>query len=313
MMRIPGFGEQAPVAVIKEAVKDFFADDMMTYAAALAYRILLALFPFVIFLLTLLGALGLSDFFDWLLSQARMALPGGAFQMVEQVIGEIRGQPRGGLLSFSILFAVWAASTAVRSIMNALNVAYDVKESRPAWMLYPLSLVYTIGLAVLLVAASGFMLLGPNAMQWLAGQAGLSDVAARLWTVLRWPVAILLLLLTVALIYKVTPNIDQPFKFVTPGSAIAVLTWILASLGFSYYVGNFANYGATYGSLGGIVILLLYFFISAAVLLFGAEINATILPASEAKVDDAAIRQRMPDRTDLISQAPATSDASRAG
>ena len=283
-MRIPGFAEQSPLAVIREAIKDFLADDMMTYAAALAYRILLALFPFIIFLLTLLGALGLSNFFDWLLTQARVALPGTAFQLVEQVIGEISGQPRGGVLSFSILFALWAASTAVRSIMNALNVAYDVKESRPAWKLYPLSLIYTIGLAVLLIAAAGFMLLGPNAMQWLAGQIGLSQVVATLWTWLRWPVAVLLLLLTVAVIYKVAPNIDQPFKFITPGAAIAVLTWILASLGFSYYVGNFANYGATYGSLGGIVILLFYFFISAAVLLFGAEINATILPADEAEI-----------------------------
>jgi len=265
---------------------------MMTYAAALAYRILLALFPFVIFLLTLLGALRLSSFFDWLLSQARIALPGTAFQLVDQVINEIRGQPRGGLLSFSILFALWAASTAVRSIMNALNVAYDVSESRPAWKLYPLSLIYTIGLAVLLMAAAGFMLLGPNAMQWLAGQIGLSQVFATLWIWLRWPVAILLLLLTVAIIYKVAPNIDQPFKFLTPGAAIAVLTWIVASLGFSYYVGNFGNYSATYGSLGGIIVLLFYFFISAAVLLFGAEINATILPAQEAQLkgDDRAAR-----------------------
>ena len=289
-MRIPGFSDQSPVAVVRQAIKDFFADDMMTYAAALAYRILLALFPFVIFLLTLLGALRLSSFFDWLLSQARIALPGTAFQLVDQVINEIRGQPRGGLLSFSILFALWAASTAVRSIMNALNVAYDVSESRPAWKLYPLSLIYTIGLAVLLMAAAGFMLLGPNAMQWLAGQIGLSQVFAKLWIWLRWPVAILLLLLTVAIIYKVAPNIDQPFKFLTPGAAIAVLTWIVASLGFSYYVGNFGNYSATYGSLGGIIVLLFYFFISAAVLLFGAEINATILPAQEAQLkgDDRA-------------------------
>jgi membrane protein len=288
MMRIPGFADRAPVAVLKEAIKDFIDDDMMTYAAALAYRILLALFPFVIFLLTFLGALGLSNFFDWLLDQARIALPGTAFQLVDQVINEIRGQSRGGLLSFSILFALWAASTAVRSIMNALNVAYDVEESRPAWKLYLLSLIYTIGLAVLLIAASGFMLLGPNAMEWLAGHAGLSQAVATLWTWLRWPLAILLLLLTVAIIYKVTPNIDQPFKFVTPGAVIAVVTWILASLGFSYYVAHFGNYGATYGSLGGIVILLFYFFISAAVLLFGAEINATILPASETPAGEGA-------------------------
>ncbi len=285
-MRIPGFADQAPVDVLKHAVKDFLDDDMMTYAAALAFRVLLALFPFVIFLLTLLGALGLSDFFDWLLSQARIALPGQAFQLVEQVITEIREQHSGGLLSFSILFALWAASAGMRSLMNGLNAAYDVAESRPAWQRYPLSLLYTIGLAVLLIAAAGFMLLGPGAMQWLAGQVGLSQVVATLWTWLRWPVAIVLFLLTVVIAYKVAPNIDQPFRFLTPGSVIAVLAWILASLGFSFYVANFGNYGATYGSLGGIVILLLYFFISAAVLLFGAEINATIHPADEAQVND---------------------------
>ncbi len=282
-MRIPGFAEQSPVVVLKAAIKDFLADDMMTYAAALAYRILLALFPFIIFLLTLLGAVGRPEFFDQLLSQASVALPGEAFRLVEQVINEIRGQTGGGVLSFSILFSLWAASSAVRSVMNALNVAYDVKETRPTWKLYLLSLVYTIGLAILLIAAAGLLLLGPNAMQWLAEQIGLSQFVATLWTWLRWPVAVLLLLLTVAVIYKVAPNIDQPFKFITPGAAIAVLIWILASLGISYNVGNFANYGATYGSLGGMVILLLYFFISAAVLLFGAEINATILPADVAQ------------------------------
>jgi membrane protein len=282
-MRIPGFADQSPWAVMKRAVTDFLDDDMMTYAAALAFRILLALFPFVIFLLTLLGALGRTEFFDWLLAQAQTALPAQTASLIEGVINEIRGQPRGGLLSFSILFALWAASTAVRSLMNALNAAYDVTETRPAWQRYLLSLLYTIGLAILLIAVTGLMLLGPNVMQWLAGQIGLSQVVATLWTLLRWPVAILLLLLSFAIIYKVAPNIDQPFRFVTPGAVIGVLVWILASLGFSYYVANFGNYGATYGGLGGIVILLLYFFISAAVVLFGAEINATIRPAQEAR------------------------------
>ncbi len=285
-MRIPGFADQAPVDVLKHAVKDFLDNDMMTYAAALAFRVLLALFPFVIFLLTLLGALGRTEFFNWLLGQAQTALPAQAASLIEGVINEIRGQPRGGLLSFSILFALWAASAGMRSLMNALNAAYDVAESRPAWKRYLLSILYTIGLAILLIAVMALMVLGPNVMQWLAGQIGLSQVVATLWTWLRWPVMVLLVLLSFAIMFKVAPNIDQPFRFVTPGSVIAVVVWILASLGFSYYVGNFGNYGATYGSLGGIVILLLYFFISAAVLLFGAEINATIHPADEAQVGD---------------------------
>src|SRR5688572_23914534 len=128
-MRIPGFEDLKPWDVIKQAVKSFLDDDMATYAAALSYHLTLALFPFVIFMLTLLGTLGLSDFFDRVLNQARAALPPDAFELLVRVIGEIRGQPREGLLSFSILFALWAASTGMRSVMNALNVAYKDRKS----------------------------------------------------------------------------------------------------------------------------------------------------------------------------------------
>jgi membrane protein len=140
--------------------------------------------------------------------------------------------------------------------------------------------LYTIGLAVLLIVATGVMLLGPRASQWLAGQLGIAPTVALVWSVLRWPIVVVLLLTTVAILYAVAPNIDQPFRFVTPGAVIAVAVWIVASAGFSFYVDNFANFSATYGGLGGVAILLLYFFVSATVLLFGAEVNAAILRAS---------------------------------
>ena len=142
--------------------------------------------------------------------------------------------------------------------MNALNVAYDVEETRPAWKRYPLSILYTIGLVAVVIAAAAFRLIGPWAAQRFANQLGLTTAVATLWTWLHWPVVVLLLLLTVALIYYLGPNIDQPFRYVTPGSVSAVVVWIVASLGFSAYVENFGNYGATYGSLGGMVVLLLY-------------------------------------------------------
>ncbi|MCC7024879.1 MAG: YihY/virulence factor BrkB family protein [Thermomicrobiales bacterium] len=274
-MTIPGFADQAPLQVMKRAVKNFIDDDMLTYAAALSYHILLALFPFIIFLLALLGAVGATDLFDQLLEQARLALPPDAFSLLSRVINEIRGAPRGGLLSVSILFSLWAASGAVRSLMDSLNVAYDVKETRPAWKRYPLSIVYTVGLAVLVVAAAAATLVGPRTITWLAEHAGLSGAAALLWRLLRWPVIILVLLLAIAI---VTPNIDQPFRFVTPGAVTGIVVWIIATIGFSAYVDNFGNYGATYGSLGGMVVLLIYFFVSSAVLLLGAEINAVIHP-----------------------------------
>jgi membrane protein len=278
-MRIPGFADLSPWDVVKQAVKSFFDDDMVTYAAALSYHLTLALFPFIIFMLTLLGALGLSEFFDRVLVHARDALPPDAYDLLARVISEIRGQPREGLLSVSILFALWAASTGMRSVMNALNVAYDVEETRPAWKRYPLSILYTIGLVAVVIATAAFRLIGPWAAQRFAIQLGLTTAVAWLWTWLRWPVVILLLLLVVAFIYYLGPNIDQPFRYVTPGSVSAVVVWIIASLGFSAYVESFGNYGATYGSLGGMVVLLLYFFVSSAVLLLGAQINAVIHPA----------------------------------
>jgi membrane protein len=276
---IPGFQGVALVPTVKHAVKDFFDDDMMTYAAALSFRILLALFPFIIFLLALLGAFGLTDFFDRVLDEARVALPGEAYVILDQVIGEVRSGAQGGLISVSILFAIWAASTAVRSLMNALNTAYDIEESRPAWQLYPLSIAYTIGLAAFVAVAAVLALVGPQAIEWFSAQLGLAEFVASLWTWLRWPAAVLLILLAVALTYYVAPNVKQPFQVVTPGSVVAVLGWIVASVGFTIYVSNFANYTATYGSLGGVIVLLLFFFISSAVFLLGAELNAAIYHA----------------------------------
>ncbi len=280
-MRIPGLAGIGPGELGKRSVKEFLGDDMTTYAAALAYHVLFALFPFVIFLVALLGFLNIPQFFDWLLEQARTALPQQAAGQVEQVIRQIQGQAQGGLLSFGIIAAIWAASAGVRSLMNALNAAYDVQESRPAWKRYLLSILYTIGLAVMLIVAAGLMLIGPQVAEWIAGQVGLGNLFLTLWTWLRWPVAVLLLMLALAIVYYAAPNVSQPFRFITPGSVLAVIVWILASLGFSYYVSNFGSYGATYGSLGAVVVLLLYFFISSAVLLLGAEVNAEIYHARQ--------------------------------
>jgi membrane protein len=282
-MRIPGFADLSPWDVVKRAIAGFFDDDMVTYAAALSFHLLLALFPFGIFLLTLLGAAGLVDFFDQLLRQARTTLPPDAYQLVAQVMGEIRQQPREGLISASIILSLWAASTGMRSVMNALNAAYDVEETRPTWQLYPLSVLYTIGLAAVVFATAVFRLIGPRAAALIVGQYGWLPTLTQVWTWLRWPVVILLFLLTIALIYYLGPNVNQPFRYVTPGSVTAVVVWVVASLAFSAYVERFGNYGATYGSIGGMVVLLLYLFVSSAVLLLGAEINATIHPAQGLK------------------------------
>lgn len=275
-LQLPGLRGLGVGRVAWLAIKDFFADDMATYAAALAFHLLLALFPFIIFLVALLGFLYVPGFFDWLLAQARAALPSAAAGRVSHAVEQVRSQSHGGLLSFGIIGAVWAASTGVRSLMNALNVAYDVAESRPIWQRYLLSIVFTLALAVLVIVATALMLVGPEAVARLAGHAGLKHPVVVAWAWLRIPVALLLLTLAVAAVYDVAPNVDQPFQFLTPGAVLAVLVWLLASLGFSAYVSHIATYSATYGSVAAIIVLLLYFFISSLALLLGAEVNGVI-------------------------------------
>jgi len=265
-----------PLTLGKRAVKEFIDDDMATYAAALSYHALFALFPFLIFLISLLSFLRIPEFFTWVLDQSRPVLPRDAYERVVEVVGQIQNQPRGGLLSFGAITAIWAASAGMRALMNALNIAHDVKESRSLPKRYLLSIGFTIGLAVLLLTAVGLMALGPRAIEWLADQAGLGSAFVTIWTWLRIPVAVVLLAMIAAFIYYVAPNIDAPFQFITPGAIIAVIVWLLASGGFAIYATNFGTYSATYGSLGGIVIALFYFYISAAALLLGAEINAEV-------------------------------------
>lgn len=273
-MRLRDLRTYGLFALLKNAVRAFSADDMMTYAAALAFSGLFALFPFLIFLITLLGFLNVPEFFDWILNQAESAMPADSYRLLEDIVREIQGQSQGGLLSISIVMAIWGASSGIRSVMNAMNVAYGVEESRPAWRRYVLSVVYTLGLAALLIASAALMLTGPQVMEWVADQAGLGSLFVTLWTWLRWPVLALLLLATAGLVYALAPNVEQRFTIVSPGAVLAVVVWLVTSVGFSFYVSSFANYSATYGSLGGIVILLLYFYLSSAVLLLGAEVNA---------------------------------------
>lgn len=274
-MGIPGLHGMGVGKLLKGSVKEFFSDDMPTYAAGLAFQTLLSLFPFLIFLLALISTLNLPDFISWLQEQAQMLLPAQAMALVDNVIGELR-KPRGGLVSTGGLIALWVASSGVRATMTAFNAAYGVEEGRPAWKLYPLSIAYTLAIAALLIASASLLLIGPTAMQWLAGQIGIEQFFVMVWTWARWPVALVLLSLIAALVYYAAPAQQPRFRFITPGAVLSVLIWIVSSLGFDFYVRNFANYSSMYGSIGSIVLLLLYFYLSAAVLLFGAEVNACI-------------------------------------
>lgn len=261
--------------VMVRTVSEFLDDEMSTYASALAYQMLFSLFPFLLFLIALIGFLHLPDFFSWLRLQSELVLPPQALEQVNPVIDQLQ-QSKGGLLSIGIVIALWTASAGVRLMMSAMNAAYDVVEARPIWKRFPLSVAYTIGIAMMMLAVAALMVTGPQVMNWIAAQIGMEEFIVTLWTILRWPLIVMLLMVAVALIYYVMPDVKQEFRFITPGSVLAVVVWIIASLGFGYYVKTFADYNAMYGSIGAIIVLLLYFYISAAVLLLGAEMNAVV-------------------------------------
>lgn len=277
-------GVRLLLEVSRRSVGGFFEHDMSTYAAALAYRALFALFPFFAFLVGLLGVLGVFGFFfDWLIEQARSALQEQYAGLWEQAIRQIQYQPQGELLLSVIVIAAWSGSRGANSLTKALNTVHEVGEFRPAWKRLLLQLFFAPGLAIVMILAIALLLIGPRVIEWIVGLVGLDEVFIFLWAWLRLPVALVLLMLTVSMIYWVVPNVDRPFRLITSGAILAVIVWVIASLGFSFYLANFANYSVTYGSLGVAVALLLYFYISAAVLLLGAEVNAAIYRVSDRK------------------------------
>lgn len=275
-MKIPGLRGLRLRTVLVRTFHEFQRDDMWTYGSALAFRAVFALFPFLLFLVALFSFLDAPGLFEWLLAQGEGVLPEQAQSRVEEVVGEVRGRRRGGLLSFGILGALWIASGGVRSAMGALNAAYDVEEGRAWWKRIPLSVAYTLVLGALVVLATFLVVLGPRASAWvldqLGGGAGLQG--AMRW--LRLPAALLLAMAATTLVYLAAPNVRQRLRLVLPGAATAVLLWAVASFGFRIYVANFGRFGVTYGSIGAVIILLAYLYLSALVLLLGAELNAVI-------------------------------------
>jgi membrane protein len=262
--------------VSKRSISSFLEHDMPTYATALAYRALFALVPFFALVVALLGFLEISGFFDWLFDQMRSALQEQYAGEVERLVRQSQYQAQGALLSSVSIIALWSVWRGVGALTKALNVVHEVRESRPPWKRVVLQLSFAFGLAPTVILASALLLIGPQVVGWIAGLVGLDEVFVSLWAWLRLPAALVLLMLAASIVYWAIPNVDQPFRLITPGAALAVVIWVTASLAFLFYLENFARYSAIYGSLGAAIALLLYFYISAAVLLLGAELNAAI-------------------------------------
>jgi membrane protein len=260
-------------------------DDCFGRAAQLAYYFLFALFPFFLVLTTLLGYLPIPNLMDRLMEMLGQMLPGDALHLVQDNVHDLVTGQRGGLLSFGILAALWTSSSAITAIMDSLNRAYDVEEGRPFWKVRLTAIGLTVGLSVFIIVSLVLLTFGPQIGGWIADQVGLGSVFETAWNLLRWPVIVGLLIVAMALIYYLAPDVEQKWQWITPGSVVAVIGWLVASLGFSYYVNNFGSYNATYGSIGAVIVLLTWMYVSGVLILVGGEINAEIEHASASGKD----------------------------
>jgi membrane protein len=262
--------------VIERSVRSFARHEMTVYATALAYRGLFALFPFAIFLVAVVSFLRVDAVLGWLAEQGPPGIRGEIPQPIASLLEEALGQDHSWLLLVGIALAFWSVSISALFLTKALNAVFEVQETRPPWKRIASSLTFAPSLALAAIIAVTLMLVTSRAAAWLVGWVGLDEAFVLLWTLLRWPTALLLLALVVAAVYCYAPDKDLTFRSVLPGAVVAVLSWALASLAFSFLLTVFPVHGVAYGSLGTAISLLLYLYFSAAVLLFGAELNAEL-------------------------------------
>ena len=273
----------ASFRALKATVEEFQRDDALGIAAQLAYYLILALFPFILVLVSLLGTFGSEELASEVLGYFQQVMPEQAYEIIKDFTDNIiSGKAEApGLFTFGILFTIWAASGAFAALINALNRAYDVQETRPFWKVRGIAILMTLGLSVLILIGVLLLVLGPQIGEAIANVFGLERTFLVVWEVARWPVALFFMMFTVALLYYFAPDVDQPFRWITPGGLIGVVLWVLASVGFNFYVSNFGSYNKTYGSIGAVIVLLLYLYISSLTILFGATLNATLVRMKE--------------------------------
>jgi membrane protein len=255
-------------------------DEVLGRAAQLAYYLVLALFPALLFLTALLGLLPLEHIMPELMASLRSVLPSDALSLVEKYLQQVVEGSGSDILSLGLLGALWASSSGVTAIMESLNAVYDAKEGRPFWKVRLIAIAMTIGLAGFIILSTTLVLYGEHIGVWIANIVGLGWLFTVAWLVLQWPVVVLLMLFAIAVIYYFAPCVKQDWQWVSPGSVFAVLMWLIVSLGFKIYVENFGNYNKAYGSIAGFIVLMLWFYLSGIVLLLGGEINAEIEKAA---------------------------------
>ncbi|KWW98731.1 Ribonuclease BN [Carbonactinospora thermoautotrophica] len=276
-------GKRSWWGVLKRTVQEFREDQLTDWAAALTYYGILSLFPALLVLVSAVGLAGAAATAELIRSLNTVA-PGPAQELLTQALGNVqRTQRTAGVVALvGLAVALWSASGYIAAFIRAANSIYEVEEGRPFWKLTPLRLGVTLLMVVLLVLSTVMVVFTGRLADQAGRLLGLGPAAVTAWGILKWPVLVLIVSLMIAILYWVAPNVRQPgFRWISPGSVLAVVLWLIASGLFAFYVANFGSYNKTYGALAGVVVFLVWLWISNNVILLGAEFDAELQRARQ--------------------------------
>jgi membrane protein len=266
--------------IIKRTGKEAISDDILDLAAQQAYYFFFALFPALLFVLSVASFFPLQSLTDNVVNMLGRVAPHDVIEIINTQLRQLGDKNSGGLLTFAFLVTIWSSSGAMVSIITTMNACYDITESRPWWKTRVTAVGLTIGLAIFILASMFLVLAGPAFAEHLANTLRLGAAFKWTWWVLQWPVVFVLVATGIGLIYYFAPDAEQDWVWLTPGSVLATFLWLLVSLGLKLYYQFVPNANASYGALGGVMVLMLWFYVSGLALLVGAELNSEIEHAS---------------------------------
>lgn len=249
-------------------------DDIFALGAQLAYYLMLSFFPFLIFLMTVVGFshLDSADILDGL----RTILPNNVFSLVDVTVVEIVETQNAGLLGASIVLTIWSASSGFRAVIKGLNKAYNIKDSRSFIKRSFVAIIFTLALVMLIMLTLAMMVFGEVIGKYILAIFPFKSVIAYIWNISRYLIVVFMMILIFACIYRYTPAKKVSWREVYPGAIVSTLGWIIVSLGFSYYINNIANYSRLYGSVGAVFVLMTWLYITSMILILGAEFNSIL-------------------------------------
>lgn len=260
---------------IKHIYIRFKDDDVPALGAQITYYLILSIFPFLLFLLNVLSYAPINT--NEIIQQITTILPGGTGDIVVDVVNETLNAKSTTLLSIGMITTIWMSSNGISAIIKGLNKAYDKGEDRPFWKVKGIALLFTIGLTLIILFALLMLIFGELIGNYIFGFLGVAEIFSMIWSIIRYLVPFLVMVFIFSMLYKYVPNHRIKFNEVIPGAVFSTLGWIITSQLFSIYVNNFGNYARVYGSLGGIIILLIWLYLSSMIILLGGEINATVV------------------------------------